>query len=163
MAGIVDNVDMISWLETRIPPLLLLLIAVLGVWWLALVLPQSSLPWWLRLPLAVVLLLAGLVFCLAGLRAFRRVGTTVNPVDPEATSTLVRSGVYRLSRNPMYLGFVFLLLAQAVWLQAPFGLVVVAGFIAWVTRFQIVPEDRALRQRFGDEFTAYCAGVRRWL
>lgn len=154
---------MTAWLETRLPPVILLLLAALGVWWLAMQSPQLSVPMWIRLPVAAFLLLLGVAFCLAGLRAFQRVGTTVNPVDPAAASMLVRSGVYRLSRNPMYLGFVFLLLAEVLWLQAPLGLAIVAAFVVWMTRFQIVPEERALRQQFGDEFKVYRAQVRRWL
>jgi protein-S-isoprenylcysteine O-methyltransferase Ste14 len=95
--------------------------------------------------------------------AFRRARTTVNPLTPDATTALVESGIYRLTRNPMYLGFLLLLLAEIVWLANPVALLAAPAFVLYLNRFQIGPEERALRNRFGAKFQSYSHRVRRWL
>lgn len=112
---------------------------------------------------ALVISAIGGGFCAAGVLAFRRVQTTLNPVDPGASTTLVVDGVYRLTRNPMYLGFALLLLAFAVWLGTVSALLLVPLFMAYLQNLQIKPEEDALHARFGDSFDAYRQRVRRWL
>jgi protein-S-isoprenylcysteine O-methyltransferase Ste14 len=111
---------------------------------------------------ATVLAVLGGGFCLAGVLEFRRARTTVNPVNP-ASSALVVRRVYRLTRNPMYLGFALLLLAFALGLGKLSGLLAVMVFMAYLQHFQIRPEEAALRTRFGAAFDRYCQQVRRWL
>ena len=89
--------------------------------------------------------------------------TTVNPFQLEAASQLVTSGIYRLSRNPMYLSLVFILLAWMLYLGSLSALFGVGLFIWYVTKFQIKPEEEGLKHLFGDAFTAYCQRTRRWL
>ena len=117
-------------------------------------------PAWLAV---AVLVTTGLAFDVLGIMAFRASRTTVNPLKPERASALVTGGVYRVTRNPMYVGMVFLLLAWAVYLSAvlPFAGIVV--FILYITRFQIQPEERVLERLFGDEYATYATRVRRWL
>lgn len=88
--------------------------------------------------------------------------TTYKPHQPERTSVLVTSGVYRWSRNPMYLGLVLLLVALYIALRAWWGLLLVPLFALWLQRFQISVEERVLKERFGAEYQAYCKRVRRW-
>jgi protein-S-isoprenylcysteine O-methyltransferase Ste14 len=152
-----------SALELRIPPLLLVAMAAGLMWFLARLGTPLALPLHARLPLAAALLMLGIGVCAAGVWAFRRARTTVNPLAPQRASALVRSGIYRLSRNPMYLGFALMLLSWAVWLAVPLGLLGVAGFVAYVSRFQIRPEECALSERFGADFEAYRSQVRRWI
>ena len=87
----------------------------------------------------------------------------MNPLKPDTSSSLVGSGVYKLTRNPMYLGFLMLLLAWAIYLSNAFALLFVPMFLVYMNRFQIEPEERALTSRFGQEFVAYTRRVRRWL
>jgi protein-S-isoprenylcysteine O-methyltransferase Ste14 len=94
---------------------------------------------------------------------FFRAGTTTNPIKPEKTSTLVTRGVLGLTRNPMYLSLVFYLVAWAVYLSNWATLLLVPAFMLYITRFQIVPEERFLSGRYGAEYIAYQARVRRWL
>ena len=121
-------------------------------------LPRHELP----LILAVATALVGLTICLAGVWSFHRAHTTVNPLHPERASALVESGIYRYTRNPMYLGFVLILLAWALLLGSPVAILGVPGFILYMNRFQIVPEERALAALFGTAFSRYCERVRRW-
>ena len=113
--------------------------------------------------LAASLVIIGCASCVAGVVSFKLAKTTVNPNKPEQASKLVTSGIYRISRNPMYLGFAFILAGWGVWLSSVWAMLGVVGFIGYLTLFQIMPEERALSKLFGDEFTAYKARVRRWL
>lgn len=105
----------------------------------------------------------GAIFCIAGVVSFRLAKTTVNPNNPEQATELVTTGVYKLSRNPMYVGFAFILLGWGVWLMSIWAIACIAGFVAYLTLFQIIPEERALSKIFGQQYTDYMNRVRRWL
>jgi protein-S-isoprenylcysteine O-methyltransferase Ste14 len=113
--------------------------------------------------LAVALSAAGVAFALAGILAFRRANTTVNPAKPEAASTFVASGVYRVSRNPMYVGLLLVLTGWAFFLCHALTFLFLPVFVAYMNRFQIAPEERALSARFGSEYATYTRSVRRWI
>ena len=102
-------------------------------------------------------------FLIAGVVSFRKAKTTVNPLKPEEATSLVNSGIFRFTRNPMYVGFALVLLAWAIYLSSPLSLVGVLGFILYIDRLQIEPEERALNELFGSEFESYRSNVRRWL
>lgn len=110
-----------------------------------------------------MLIATGLTFDLLGLIAFHRSRTTINPLRPERTSALVTQGIYRITRNPMYVGMALLLLAWAVYLSALLPFAGVPLFMSYITRFQIRPEERMIEKLFGAEFLGYAARVRRWL
>jgi protein-S-isoprenylcysteine O-methyltransferase Ste14 len=107
--------------------------------------------------------LSGLAIAYRGLSVFRRIRTTVDPRHPEHSAHLVTAGVYRWTRNPMYLGFVLFLLGLAVGLQSLIGFALTAFTAVFLHRFQIKPEEQALSRRFGAAFDAYCGRVRRWI
>jgi protein-S-isoprenylcysteine O-methyltransferase Ste14 len=113
--------------------------------------------------LAAAIALMGIAFSGAGVLAFRRARTTVNPTRPEEATRLVRSGVYRITRNPMYVGLSCLLVAWAVFLSSLWALLGPLAFVLYIGRFQITPEERALAKLFASEYAAYRAEVRRWL
>ena len=150
-------------LEHKIPPPLAATACALLMWGIAQYSPILALAAPLRWGVALLVLLTGAAFCVAGVWSFRQAHTTVNPLKPDTASSLVRTGVYRYSRNPMYVGFALLLLAWACYLAAPWALLGVLAFVLYIQRFQIAPEERALAQIFGDEFQRYRAQVRRWL
>ena len=112
---------------------------------------------------AIPVAAAGAAIALAGVVQFARARTTVNPLQPDAASSLVSGGVYRWTRNPMYLGMALVLLAWAVYLSSIAALAVLPLFIVYINRFQIEPEERALQARFGAQFERYRKAVRRWL
>ena len=150
-------------LALKIPPPVIALACATGMYFLA----ENTLlyglgPLW-TLPAAITLAIIGIGFDLAGLISFRRHHTTINPLHPEKTSSLVTGGVYRISRNPMYVGMALLLLAWAVYLESPAALLGIGAFIAYITHFQIIPEESLLAQHFGAEFETYRQRVRRWL
>ncbi len=112
---------------------------------------------------AASLVVLGLVITLAGVLAFRSHGTTVNPLRPDATTAVVQSGIYRITRNPMYLGMLLVLVGWALYLGNLAAVVVVPFFIAFINAFQITPEERTLLAKFGPTFAEYMRNTRRWI
>ena len=152
------------FLELRIPPPLVGLIIAGAMWVIASSLPPLlPLPASIRLPAAVILTLAGVAIGLSGVISFRRAQTTVNPLKPETSTSLVSTGIYRITRNPMYLGMLAVLLAWAAYLPSVLALLGPVAFSLYITRFQIIPEERALHSLFGAAFVEYTHKVRRWL
>jgi protein-S-isoprenylcysteine O-methyltransferase Ste14 len=147
------------WLEHRIPPPVIAAVIALAMWGLSTLPPVVPVPWVVRLIMSITLALAGVCFDLLGLVAFHRSRTTVNPLRPDKAAVLVTGGVYDVTRNPMYVGMVFLLLAWAAYLASLWALAGPVAFVAYVTRFQIVPEERVLRARLS-EYGDYAATVR---
>lgn len=153
----------VSRLELRIPPLVLVAATVAGIWLSTIYAPLVRVPFAGRQCVAAALVLAGLLLAAGGVLQFRRHRTTVNPMSPDKASAVVTSGSYRISRNPMYLGMAVVLLGVAAWGATLTGYLLVGAFCAYLTRFQIVPEERALLAAFGQEFSQYQARVRRWI
>ncbi len=150
-------------LELKIPPPVVALLVAVAMWG-ASRRSVDPLPTELvRVSLAIAFAVVGAAFDLSGLVAFRRAKTTVNPMRPRSTSSLVASGVYRLTRNPMYVGLALVLCGWAVYLWSWWALPGPFAFAAYVDRFQIVPEERALSASFGANYLAYKNRVRRWL
>ena len=151
------------WLDHKIPPPVIGALVAAGRWAVAEVGPQFDLALQAWYVVAGVLVVVGLGFDLLGLIAFRASRTTINPLRPERSTALVTGGVYRVTRNPMYVGMALLLLAWAVYLSSLLPFAGPAVFVVYITRFQIQPEERALQATFGDDFARYAARVRRWL
>ena len=133
------------------------------MWVIAQVTPVVQIPEQLRVVLAAALAVAGLATAASGVALFARARTTIHPEAPQKTSALVTTGVYRLTRNPMYLGMAIVLVGWAVWLTSPMALVGVATFALYIYRFQIRPEEVILAAKFGGAYAAYREKVRRWL
>jgi protein-S-isoprenylcysteine O-methyltransferase Ste14 len=150
-------------LELKIPPLLVLAIAAFAMWAIARAAPLWTLLYPGRVLATTVLLILGFAVMLMGVLAFRRANTTVDPRFPEATSRVVSSGIYRVTRNPMYLGMLVVLIGWMAWLSNVGAAVVPLLFALYITRWQIVPEERALAEKFGAEYEGYRKSVRRWL
>ena len=116
-----------------------------------------------RTVVALTLAALGVGAAIAGVVAFRQQHTTVNPLTPSASSAIVTGGIYRMSRNPMYLGFLLFLAGWAVWLSNAGAVLFLPAFVAYLTRYQIKPEERALLAKFGSPYAEYMSRVRRWL
>ncbi|WP_431282927.1 methyltransferase family protein [Humitalea sp. 24SJ18S-53] len=150
-----------QWLELKIPPPVLFLAGVALVWlldvpWLAFSSQFSQ-------PIALGLGALGIGIDIVAIRQFRAVATTINPMAPGKASVLVDSGVFSVSRNPMYLGQAVILFALALFLGHGAAVIVAPLHVWFLTRVQILPEERALLARFGAPYAAYMARVPRWL
>ena len=150
-------------LEHRVPPPLVGLLVAIAMWLLRGLPPVFALPTLLRESVSLLLVAGGVAFDFLGILAFVRQRTTVNPLRPDNASALVTAGVYRFTRNPMYVGMALLLGAWAVQLSALWPFLGPLAFVLYMNRFQIASEERALQARFGDAWSAYAARVRRWL
>ncbi len=152
-----------SVLELKVPPPIVALVLALLMWLTPAIAGLVQLSYATRLVCAVVLVCVGQGISIAGIIAFRRAKTTVNPVKASLASSLVIRGVYRYTRNPMYVGLLLALFAWAVFLANPLAVLWVVVFVSYITRFQIIPEERVLTSLFGAEYEAYKARVRRWI
>ena len=151
---------MLNNLELKIPPVIVF-IAALALTWYCASLNVMPLPHPLR-PFGFVLFVAGGLIGVAGVVAFRQRRTTVNPHRPQNASTLVDGGIFAYTRNPMYLGLVVGVIGAAFIVRDACGLVFAVLTMAYLQRFQIIPEERFMIELFGDEFTAYCERTKRW-
>jgi protein-S-isoprenylcysteine O-methyltransferase Ste14 len=150
-------------LELKIPPLIVLAIIAFAMWLVARATPQLLVIYSGRIVAAGALALLGVAAAGAGVVAFSRERTTVNPHTPQESASVVTGGIYRWTRNPMYLGMLLALLGWTVYLA---NVAAAAGpilFIVYITRYQIVPEERILATKFGTPYEAYLKSVRRWL
>lgn len=150
-------------LELKVPPVALVLITGVLMWLGAWSVPRLGFPMPGRFYVACGMALIGTLVSILSVVSFRRARTTVNPMKPESTSSLVVAGIYGVTRNPMYLGFLLMLLGWGAWLSNVLTLLPVAGFVVYMTIFQIRPEERALEEHFGPDFAAYRNQVRRWI
>jgi len=150
-------------LELKIPPAVVVATVALIMWRAVKAVPSVDLSLSVRAFAGAGVITLGLVIILAGGVAFRRAHTTVNPTKPASSSSLVVSGVYRFTRNPMYLGMLLVLVGWAAFLMNFLARSIVSLFVLYINRFQIIPEERALSQSFGAEYISYQAKVRRWL
>jgi protein-S-isoprenylcysteine O-methyltransferase Ste14 len=152
-----------SALELKIPPLVVVLVTVILMWLVARAAPQFGFLVPAHDFAAMSFAFAGFVTSALGVVSFRRAGTTTNPLKPESSSALVVSGIYKLTRNPMYLGFLLAQLGWAIFLSNVLAFLILPLFVLYINRFQIKPEERTLTALFGQDFAAYKASVRRWL
>jgi protein-S-isoprenylcysteine O-methyltransferase Ste14 len=150
-------------LELKVPPPAVALLFGLLMWLASSLMAPVEVSFVSRVSVALVLASVGLVVGLSGVVSFRRARTTINPTKPSATSSLVTNGVFRFTRNPMYLSLLLYLLAWAAYLSNWLAFLLLPVFVLYINRFQINPEERVLSSLFGPEYASYKERVRRWL
>jgi len=153
----------VNSLELKVPPLPLAVGFGVLMWTIARWLPLQSEQSSVRNVIALAIFGFAVAIIVTAILGFRKAKTTVDPMHPETASAIVTSGIYRFTRNPMYLGFLLTLIAWAVFLGNVFSALIPLIFVAYMNRFQISPEERALRVRFGASYETYVRSVRRWL
>ncbi len=155
--------QVIRSLEHKIPPPILVPVIGAAMWAVAQLRPSLPIDRNLRLVAAMPFVLSGLSFLALGVLAFWKAKTTIDPVRIEAASSFVSDGVYRYTRNPMYVGFAGLLVGWALYLAVPYALFGPVGFTLFINLFQIIPEERVMSSKFGRDYDEYRKRVRRWL
>ena len=150
-------------LELKIPPVALVIGLALLMWLASVRAPGLNVQFPFQSLVAWVIGLLGIITCILGLAAFKRAKTTVNPTRPASSSSLVTTGIYRHTRNPMYLGFLLRLAGWAATKANMVAFLALPAFVLYMNQFQIKPEERALMSIFGDDFKKYCSIVRRWV
>ena len=152
-----------KFLELKIPPVLIFFLTAALMWGVTRFSSELGIDKDIRIIVGAVLLSIGGFVAISGVIGFRRAKTTVDPTQPDKASSLVCNGIYRYTRNPMYTGLLFVLIAWGCFWDNIFSLLLVCVFPLYMTRFQIKPEERILESIFGQEYRHYSERVRRWL
>lgn len=152
-----------SFLELKLPPVAVLLACAVLMWFAAKRFASPGFAFYGQGALAGLVLAAGMAIGIAAIRDFRRNATTANPMAPEKASQIVTTGIFGFTRNPMYLGLALVLVAWTIFLGSLPAATGVLVFVAWMTTFQIIPEERVLASKFGARYDDYRRSVRRWL
>ena len=150
-------------MQNKIPPPVYVLLAGALMWFIA----RSSFALRIDVPweqyVAAIVAVAAIAIDVMAIWHFRQSKTTINPLNPTKSSALVTHGIYRYTRNPMYVGMLLLLVAWALLLESVTSLLVVPAFVFTLTMMQIRPEEAAMRSLFPGEYDDYCRRVRRWI
>ncbi len=150
-------------MKLKIPPPLVGLFLGLLMWSLAKQTSFGSIEFGLSGSLSLVILFVGLAIDVAAVIPFFMAKTTINPMKPNRASRLVNTGIYKYSRNPMYLGTLVLLIALMIWLGNAINVIFLGVFVWYITMFQIKPEEKVLEELFGEKYLSYKTEVRRWI
>ena len=152
-----------TFLDHKIPPPIVGTVVAVIMWAASYLVPAAAFAMPYRYVFCALAVALGISFSATAILSFRRAQTTINPLDPNEAESLVTSGIFRISRNPMYVGLTLVLLALAVFLQSWMAFITLPLFVIYIAVFQIRPEERALAQKFGAAFESYRTTVRRWL
>tara|TARA_B000000475_G_scaffold124003_1_gene100216 strand:- start:2715 stop:3161 length:447 start_codon:yes stop_codon:yes gene_type:complete len=148
-------------METKIPPPIVTLVFGLSIYFSRGIFQAVEIKY--SFYIGILLLILGLAVLIFAVRLFRKDKTTVNPLSPEQATKLVTDGIFKYSRNPMYLGMALILCSIAVIFNLIGGIVLVALFCFYITKFQIIPEERAMSNLFSQDFDKYKEATRRWI
>ena len=148
-------------MKTKIPPPILALLMIVIVYFSSLIIEPFTFSY--QIVLSVFIVAIGLAYAIPSFRLFAKHKTTISPFTPSETTALVTVGMYRYSRNPMYLGLVLLNIAATIFFGTWLGIIIVATFIFLINLLQIIPEEEALLDIFGEEYIDYKKKVRRWI
>ena len=150
-------------LENRFPPPFVTLFTCLAMGLIAWALPGWISPTGTSMEVAGAALIVGLFLLMSAVLSFRKAKTTINPVHIDRASSIVTTGIFSFTRNPMYLGMSIIITSLAIALGNLWFLLGTVFFIGFITRFQIFPEERVMLEKFGAEYDQYCRRVRRWI
>ncbi|WP_420315894.1 methyltransferase family protein [Ekhidna sp.] len=150
-------------MKLKIPPVVIFFLGIGCIFGAHHFWPEYSYQFAYQTLLSRLFLAVGVLIAFSGIITFRMKGTTVDPLHPDKASALVTSGVYRYTRNPMYLGMALVILGGIVRIGNPIGILGVVFFIWYIDRFQILPEEESLTKIFGEEYRQFCEQVRRWV
>lgn len=150
-------------LKLKIPPAIVTIVIAAGMWWIAETLTYDWITFESVLRIEFLFLGIGGILGLAGLIQFYRSSTSIDPQKPDKTSKLVTDGIYSISRNPMYLGLLFILAGYAFYLSNLLTFLLLPLFVWYMNHYQIIPEEEIMEQKFGDQYLRYKSEVRRWL
>lgn len=151
-----------SGLNLKVPPPVVWIISAFFMWLLDVFFPTMNEPE-LRFLIAPILAFIGIAFIVFGVLSFKKAETTIDPTTPEKSSSLVIVGIYKFTRNPMYMGLLFFLCSWSVFLFNLYSAFILIAFVLYLTEFQIKPEEEILTSIFGEEYIRYKNSVRRWI
>ena len=148
-------------MKTKIPPPIVTLVSALLIFFSKELFPNYAFDY--QSMLSIVIFISGLIILISAVSLFKKKETTVNPMSPEKASSLVVDGVFKYTRNPMYLGMSVVLLSISIQFNLIGGLLIVSLFVAYITVFQIIPEEEAMEENFGQDYLLFKKNTRRWI
>lgn len=154
---------MLEKLKLKVPPLLITFLWGLLMWCVPGFFSSLSFQLSYSKPISYAAFFIGTAIIFVAVFKFRKKGTTVDPINPEKTKELVASGIYKYSRNPMYLGFFLWLLALGLYLGNFINALLLLSFVIYMNFFQIKPEEKVLKKAFGKRYEEYMRNTRRWI
>jgi len=149
-------------MSLKLPPVAVFVIFSILMYLVSSFLPFGDFEFFGRYYFVLVLMGMAVLIAIISLFQFFVSKTTIDPRTPLKVTKLVTGGIYKFTRNPMYLAILLVLLAWGLWLGNAFNTLLAAGFVGYMNKFQIKPEEEALATIFGKEFQQYCTLVRRW-
>ena len=148
-------------MNNKIPPPIIALVCALGI--------LFSKPFFKEYSnvnnssISILFFLIGIACFFFAIKLFKKHNTTISPLKPEKATSLIVSGIYMYSRNPMYLGMLFILISTSIRFNIIGGIISISTFIIYITKFQIIPEEEQLKRIFGEKFLNYKKKTRMWL
>ena len=148
-------------MNNKIPPPIIALVCALGI--------LFSKPFFREYSnvnnssISILFFLIGIACFFFAIKLFKKHNTTISPLKPEKATSLIVSGIYMYSRNPMYLGMLFILISTYIRFNIIGGIISISTFIIYITKFQIIPEEEQLKRIFGEKFLNYKKKTRMWL
>ena len=152
-----------SSLELKIPPVIVFLVAALGLYFTPIVGTYSMILGSYIKVISIAVLFIAIFIGVLGVITFKKAKTTVHPVNITKTSSLVTNGIFSYSRNPMYLAMALVIVSMSIHTNNVLSLLWVLPYCAFITQFQIKPEEKMLLSLFNQDYVQYMSSVRRWL
>ena len=145
----------------KIPPPLLVLILVISNYFSSkkidlILLPNQDIT-------SIIIFLIGMLILINPIFKFIKSKTTIDPIKFKKVNKLIASGIYKYSRNPMYLGLLMLVTSTSIFYLNIFSITTPFFFYYWINRFQIKREEIFLTKKFGKEYLLYKTKTRRWI
>ena len=145
----------------KIPPPLIVLVLIVSIYFSSKKIDLINIP--LQLEISIFVLSAGILIFVNPVLQFIKSKTTVNPIQFEEVNKLVTSGIFKYSRNPMYLGMLMIVLSTSIFYLNIYSILTPLLFMLWINKFQIKREEEFLIEKFGDEYLSYKKKTRRWI
>ena len=156
-----NSIKIVYSMKTKIPPPIIALICIVINYLSTYFINSIKFPY-IEI-IGGLILLIGLITAMLGILLFKKDKTTVNPINPEETTTLVTTGIFSITRNPMYLGFFLVISSTILFFGSWFGMIILMFYVWYINKFQIIPEEEVMEKLFGSEYNEYKKYVRRWI
>lgn len=150
-------------LELKVPPAVVTFVFIVLMYFVSSIFSFLNIDFMFQIFLSVETAVSGFVLIVAGSYVFNEKKTSINPLKPQSATSLVTNGVYKFTRNPMYLGIVIILFAWLLFLGNILNIVNIVLFVLYMNKYQIIPEEKALEKLFNEEYLSYKAKVKRWI
>ena len=146
---------------SKIPPPLVVLILVISTFFSSKKIDLIQIPF--QSLISIFILSIGILILLNPVLKFKKSKTTINPIKFKKVNKLVTSGIYKYSRNPMYLGLLMIVISSSIFYLNIYSILTPLFFYLWINRFQIKREEVFLEEKFGQEYLSYKTKTRRWI